>query len=194
MEQRKLIQELQSTNKEAKIDVSNLQVQSKQIQKIEIINEIKCNEVSTCVKDINTLYLREDDKQMLVNTLNQFKNNKDMYMRLGIPRKLGFLLYGKPGTGKTTTIKAIATYLKKNVYYVNLNNVTTNTQLKMMFDQVILGSANGGIIVFEDIDCMTTIVTPREEIKTSLIDALSQKRRQIIIIIFLKFAGWIVNV
>jgi SpoVK/Ycf46/Vps4 family AAA+-type ATPase len=176
IEQRKLIQELQSTNKDANYDISKLQVHSKQIQKIDIVNEIKCNEVTNCVKDINTLYLREDDKQMLVNVLDQFRNNKEMYTRLGIPGKLRFLLYGKPGTGKTTTIKAIATYLKKNIYYVNLNNVSSNSQLKMMFDQVILGSANGGIIVFEDIDCMTNIVASRDGIDqcTNLIDTLSQ--------------------
>jgi SpoVK/Ycf46/Vps4 family AAA+-type ATPase len=38
-------------------------------------------------------------------------DRKELLARLGLPHKLSVLLHGSPGTGKTTTIAAIATFL-----------------------------------------------------------------------------------
>jgi hypothetical protein len=167
MDQQKLIKELQSVNKDAKIDISSIIIPQKQIKKTETTFEIESKEINTCKKNINTLYLRETDIGSLKCVLDQFKNNKELYSTLDIPRKIGFMFYGEPGTGKSTAIKAISTYLKKNIYFVNLNGVTKNSELKNIFDNVTLNCSNGGIIVFEDIDCMTDIVKSRKVSKES---------------------------
>ena len=132
----------------------------------EIINEQTNVEVSTKLvnekfKSFHTLYLRKDDYDSLYNILDKFKHGNKLYTEYGLPNKLGVLLYGLPGTGKTTTIHAIASYLQKNIYYVNLSTVETNQQLQAVFDHVILESTGGGIIVFEDIDAMTNVVHDR---------------------------------
>ena len=80
---------------------------------------------------------------------------------LGIPNKLGILLYGEPGCGKTTTIVTIASYFGRDIFYINLKSVSTNDELKMIFDHINTKHSGGGIIVLEDIDAMTTIVNKR---------------------------------
>lgn len=125
------------------------------------IPTVVTKEINEKYKSIDTLYLREYDYRRLVGILSRFKNSTYLYDKYGLPNKLGVLLYGEPGTGKSTTIQVIGSYLQKNIYYVNLSTVETNQELQMIFDEVN-HSMNGGIIVFEDIDAMTNVVHDRE--------------------------------
>ena len=159
LEKKELLSSLAS--KEAKIDISGFVIPKKQIDKIKKISSIKCDVINKINRKLDTLYLRQEDESKLFTILNTFKNNRNVYDELCIPYKIGCLLYGHPGTGKSTTIKAIATFLKKDIYYVNLNGVRTNSELKEIFDYATDHSAKGGVIVFEDIDCMTDVVFDR---------------------------------
>lgn len=84
-----------------------------------------------------------------------------MYKDLGLPYKFGVMLYGNPGCGKSSAVLAIASYLQKDIYYVDLTNVRTNNDLKDIFNKVNNETVNGGIIVMEDIDVMTNVVHNR---------------------------------
>jgi hypothetical protein len=128
-------------------------------QKIE--HTVVKEHINDTKKDFSTLYLRKEDKAVLENCMFQFKDKKALLRELGIPNKLGIMLYGLPGTGKTSTINAIATYLQKNLYYVNMNCVKTNAHLKLLFDYVNKNCMEGGIIIMEDIDAMTNVVHAR---------------------------------
>lgn len=123
--------------------------------------KVHATEVNEKYKSFDTLYLRERDVRALQNILHKFKNNRDLYEEYGLPNKLGILISGLPGTGKTTTIHAIASFLQKPIYYVHLNTVRANEELQLIFDYVVLRSQEGGIIVFEDVDAMTTVVHDR---------------------------------
>ena len=64
-----------------------------------------------------------DQKDELLNCLNNFLNSKEWYRKIGIPYTLGLLLHGEPGCGKTSFIKALLNYLddykkKKNTWYI----------------------------------------------------------------------------
>ena len=147
---------------------------SKTITKTIHSSTVECKVVNVIHKDLKTLYLREIDKLKLCSIVDKFKNKKDLYDQLGIPHKLGMMFHGCPGTGKTTSIKAIATYLEKDMYFVNLKNIKTNSELKTIFDH-INEKCNGGIIVFEDIDAMTKIVLRRKKLEeSSLTDVLEE--------------------
>jgi SpoVK/Ycf46/Vps4 family AAA+-type ATPase len=128
---------------------------------------IEKKEIKKFSKPIDTLYLRKTDKDRLVNVLNTFKNNSEVYVDFGVPKKLGVLGHGTYGTGKTTTIYAMADYLETDIYYLDLNGITKNCELKQLFDYVREQNLDGGIIVLEDIDAMTHIVHDRKEADTS---------------------------
>ena len=168
---------LEDNKDKVQIDISKIDIPSKTIKKVVEKKELKCNKITDIWKDISTLYLRETDMIKLIKLLEQYKNHPEIYKEYGIPRKLGFLFHGLPGTGKSTTIRVIATMLQKDIYYVNLKNVCTNQDLQNIFDYVTKQKIEngGGIIVFEDIDCMTSMVKSREsETNTTLTSALEE--------------------
>lgn len=124
--------------------------------------EVVHKELGNCVKPIDTLYIAKSDMEALVASLEIFRDKKDLLTNLGLPNKYGLFLSGPPGTGKTSTIAAVATYLQKQIYYIGLNDVRTNAELCMLIEHVYAKSIEGGIIVFEDIDAMTDIVLSRD--------------------------------
>lgn len=152
----------QLSEKESKMQMSLDNLPPSTISENEEVIEIKTSKINECSKSFETLYLRLEDKRLLMKMLDNFCNSHHIYQEFEIPHKLGILLYGEPGTGKSTTIKTIASYAKRNIYYVDLQNIKTNSELKQLFDYVIKECSGGNILVFEDIDCMTNIVKPRE--------------------------------
>ena len=66
--------------------------------------------------------------------LNFFQTKKQWYADKGIPYQLGCLLSGAPGTGKTSTIKAVANSLKRHIINVDFSNIHNSKQLYNLFD------------------------------------------------------------
>lgn len=121
----------------------------------------KSRHIKTDKKPMSYLYLPSHDKILLVNYLFNYKNNRDRYEQFGISYKGGLFLTGEPGCGKSSTIIAMATYLGKDIYYMDLGRIKTNHELKLCIDYISTNSQKGGIIIFEDVDCMTDIVKRR---------------------------------
>lgn len=138
-------------------------IPAKKIKNESIKKIISCEYINDKNKSFDTLYLREKDTRRLKFAIENFHEKAEILDVLGLPNKLGILLYGEPGTGKTSTIWAIATYLNKDIYYVNLNTIETNDELQMVFDYINKNCVNGGIITFEDIDAMTDVINKRSD-------------------------------
>lgn len=143
-------------------DFCKMAIPCKTIKHKTIDIKLKNTLINSKYKSLDTLYLRENDMKCLKTMLHNFKNNQEIYEQYGIPNKLGILLYGEPGTGKSSAIQAIASYLQKNIYYASLANVETNDELQMIFNHAN-SDVGTGIIVFEDIDAMTNIVHSRKK-------------------------------
>ena len=56
------------------------------------------------------------EKEDILKRINFFMENNSWYRTQGLPYTMGFLLYGEPGCGKTSTIKAIANHTQRHSY------------------------------------------------------------------------------
>jgi chaperone BCS1 len=127
-------------------------------------HELYCNLINEdYTRPLDTVYLQKESESNLMDVLEIFRDRKNDMIELGIKHKLNILLHGLPGTGKTTTIHAVAGYLQRDIYYLNLNEIRTNQQLKDIFDYMAKTVSAGGIIVIEDIDAMTSVVLDRSK-------------------------------
>lgn len=123
-------------------------------------------------KTLDNLYGDHIDR---VQNRIQLFQNKAWYQRNGVPHTLGILLYGEPGCGKTSLIKAIANDTNRHVFNIRLADTMTKDQLShLFFDpkvhvrnkesnnvQVITIPLNQRLYVLEDIDCAENTVLSR---------------------------------
>jgi SpoVK/Ycf46/Vps4 family AAA+-type ATPase len=121
-------------------------------------------------KSFDSLFFREKDS--LLNIVNHFQNTSGKYAIKGYPHKLGVLLHGPPGTGKTSLIKALAQHTGRSIVNVPLSRVNTNSELMSIFfdrNYQVEGSSisvklrfKDVIFVMEDVDAATKIVKRRD--------------------------------
>ncbi|KAF7308268.1 Mitochondrial chaperone BCS1 [Mycena chlorophos] len=106
-----------------------------------------------------TLVLPNGIKENLLADVKEFLDSEDWYQNADVPHRRGYLLYGQPGTGKSTTVHALAAELGMQIFFLSLAtpgqaihfvpfSIDDNT-LGDLFDSVIPHS----IILIEDIDC-----------------------------------------
>lgn len=120
-------------------------------------------------KTFQSMFFKE--KQMMLKLLNHFEKKTGKYAIKGFPHKLGLLLHGPPGTGKTSLIKALAEHTGRSVVSISLSRIETNQELMdIVFDQsfLIKGedmpiklSFKDIIFVMEDVDAASPIVHAR---------------------------------
>jgi mitochondrial chaperone BCS1 len=114
------------------------------------------------------------DKARILHLLDNFTQRKGKFAVKGFPYKLGLLLHGPPGTGKTSLIKAVAQYTKRHIVSVSLSKIKTNQELMdAVFDlrfpiegreTSIQLDFQDVVFVMEDIDCAgASVVHARKE-------------------------------
>lgn len=107
-----------------------------------------------------------DEKMELKNRLDFFLNNREWYKQKGIPYTLGIMFSGKPGCGKTSTIKAIAKYTNRHIIDVPLSKIESCRDLMNIFYKEEINEKvvpmNKRIYLFEDIDSILDILKDRE--------------------------------
>lgn len=118
-----------------------------------------------------------EGKQEFLEDLSKFskKNEKrnsiiQEYKRNGIPYKGVYLLYGDPGCGKSSLIKASINYLERNCILVEWTKIKTCNDFISLFRPILINNktyeSNEFIIVFEDFDANSSdIVKIREGLK-----------------------------
>lgn len=101
---------------------------SKLIKIIELYKD-KQGEINTYYSDENIskpeslIFTDDENKKKLFNYLDKFIYAYSLFKELNIAHKTGILLYGEPGTGKTSMAKAICAKYGLTMYLVNYNNL-----------------------------------------------------------------------
>ncbi|KAJ6761604.1 BCS1 AAA-TYPE ATPASE [Salix koriyanagi] len=96
-----------------------------------------------------SLAMEAERKQEIMDDLLVFSTAEEFYARIGRAWKRGYLLFGPPGTGKSTMIAAMANLLNYDIYDLELTAVKDNTELR----KLLIDTTSRSIIVIEDIDC-----------------------------------------
>lgn len=107
------------------------------------------------IRPLSTVFINGNTLNTVVETITQFQNSEDLYIRRGIPYKLCVMLYGPPGTGKTSLIHALASHFKLDINYITGLGSLGN----------LLGSRSNrpSIIVAEDIDTLSNLKRDDDE-------------------------------
>ena len=110
-------------------------------------------------RPIDSIILDNNVKSALIKGVTTWKNSKDWYLSHFLKYKLGILLYGEPGCGKSSLIQAIASMLDRScIIKFDTRNIPDAIEQIQSF--VNKHRKTTFIVVIEDIDM---IFTKRDE-------------------------------
>ncbi|KAI8970409.1 BCS1 N terminal-domain-containing protein [Mycotypha africana] len=102
---------------------------------------------------LESVILDKGIKERIVNDVKAFIGNGKWYNERGIPYRRGYLLYGPPGSGKSSFIQALAGELQYNICILNLSERgLTDDRLNHLLSNV----PERSIMLLEDIDAAFT--------------------------------------
>lgn len=130
---------------------------------IRVVEYGKDGESNTSIQNkkmISSMVIREDNKIAIEEKVQKFIDNKDVYIEHEITYKLGILLYGAPGTGKTSLAKALACKYMCSLVVINVNDILDFKDYS--FSSARRDKNDKVIVLLEDIDCVLNDKDDRE--------------------------------
>lgn len=110
----------------------------------------------TVSRSLESVVLHEGQVEKIINDINHFLSLEQDYVDYGLTWRRGILLSGPPGGGKTSFVKAMASHMRLDIYYLSLQDIKSNDDLIAAIRNV----RGKNIIVFEDVD---VVVPDRKE-------------------------------
>jgi mitochondrial chaperone BCS1 len=106
------------------------------------------------IRPISTVILNESGKRELLKDIGDFLDQiaRQWYSNHGIPYQRGYLLYGPPGTRKSSLSLSVARYFGLDIYILSLSAINNEASLRNLFAKLL----SRYIILLEDIDAVSS--------------------------------------
>ena len=112
----------------------------------------KCIMNNVASRSFDTLFFDNNIEDDIKKFLNNWINNEDIFRKRGLLFKTGLLLYGNPGTGKSSIANAIASYLDCNMITIDMTNFA-NLDIASITTTINTDSARY-VILLDEIDVL----------------------------------------
>lgn len=110
-------------------------------------------------RKISSVVMKNNKNLEIAESLRHFIETEDWHLDRGITYKRSYLLYGPPGGGKSSMIKAMSYETQRHIHYINLANIKNDQMFNNLMSKIDLKET---ILVIEDIDCQTKMVWDRK--------------------------------
>ncbi|KAF7369071.1 Mitochondrial chaperone BCS1 [Mycena venus] len=104
-------------------------------------------------RSMNSIILDPGMKDVLIDDAKDFLASKEWYAERGIPHRRGYLLYGAPGSGKTSLIHAAAGELQLDIYIISLSRIGLDDSA---LGELVNALPERCVALMEDIDAAFT--------------------------------------
>ena len=101
-------------------------------------------------RTLDSVVLPEGDAELILEDVGRFLSQADWYRSVGIPWHRGYLLYGIPGSGKTSLVSALAGEMKMDLYLLNISGSGMDDE---RLQGLMADIRPGTMVLMEDIDC-----------------------------------------
>lgn len=105
-------------------------------------------------KNLNNTIVSKELREGFLLDVQNFITSEQYYIKKGLPYKRGYILYGPPGCGKTSIIKAIAKHYNIPIFIIDLSIIKDNNGLTKIANEInsLCAHRKLHIVLFEDID------------------------------------------
>lgn len=114
------------------------------------------NNIKQIKKSLDTVYVKQEIKDKIINHIQNFFNNEEWHIKHGIPYQTGILLYGPPGCGKTSLLRGLGSHFNKTLH------ILKNKHLKHLENASMALPINSFLLI-EDLDKANSVINKKSK-------------------------------